>query len=327
MLSYHMWLVASALEKQQWRFNHCTKFSWIELLWREYLVLCSWGGLYHLGWLIPFGFFGFMGPNFMPLSHMHMTLVLPPNSKDPSSRVHFRAVKQVYTSSAVELFPGIQRLTLWVRTHGKINSWQYVSRRVQKASPTLLTSSTTNCTCTFLYPVEHRPLCGLKWWEWSQPRWVATKSWLVTLQQRAGSPVTGTRREAAPLSHTHCPWFNLSRPAITSQDGSFHSLTETPCHFALFPRPLAQHLTYIDQAENGRKACYQVFAASAAFAEVTSCLPHCFWNLQWQHIKKQLDSPSSNKPSLTALLIFLWGAGFWDISLCSPVCRPGCPQT
>lgn len=31
-----------------WRFDHCTKFSWIELLWREYLVLYSWGGLYHL---------------------------------------------------------------------------------------------------------------------------------------------------------------------------------------------------------------------------------------------------------------------------------------
>lgn len=103
-------------------------------------------------------------------------------------------------------------------------------------------------------------------------------------------------------------------------------LRETPCHFALFPRPLAQHRTYIEPAEDSRKACYQVFAASAAFAEVTPCLPQC-WNQQWQHIKKQLDSPCSNKPSLTALLIFLWGGGLLRQFLYSPVCRPGCPRS
>lgn len=152
--------VASALEKQQWRFDHCTKFSWIELLWRKYLVLYSWGGLYHLDSLGLWDLISGLWEKFICI-----WLVLPPNSKDPSLRVHFRDVKQVYTSGAVELLPGIQRLTLWVRTHGKTNSWQYVSRRGQRASPTLLTYSTTNCTCTFHYPVDHRPLCGLKWWE------------------------------------------------------------------------------------------------------------------------------------------------------------------
>lgn len=145
--------------------RYCTKFSWIELLWREYLVLCSWGGLYHLDSL---GLWDLISCLWV----ICIWFVLPPNSKDPSPRVHFRAVKQVYTSGAVELFPGIQRLTLWVRTHGKINSWQYVSRRVQKASPTLLTSSTTNCTCTFLYPVEHRHVGWNDESEASQGEWL-----------------------------------------------------------------------------------------------------------------------------------------------------------
>lgn len=71
------------------------KFSRIELLWREYLVLYSWGGLYHLDSLGLWDLISCLWEKFICI-----WLVLPPNSKDPSPRVHFRDVKQVYSQAS-----------------------------------------------------------------------------------------------------------------------------------------------------------------------------------------------------------------------------------
>lgn len=200
MLSYHMscglLLLHSALTSSNRDLISVRKLSWVVLLWREYLVPYSLGGLYHLDSL---GLWDLILCLWEKL--ICIWLVLPPNSKDPSPKVHFRDDKTGLHFRSCGIIP----------RHPEMSELDHIEKLTHdnnslgesEGFSNLFTSSSLQSICISHYPGGTPPL-SVRWsalrhlrndesenkQNWIQPRCRAPlyQIWLVDPQQRAWEP-------------------------------------------------------------------------------------------------------------------------------------------